>query len=1817
MAPEKPEVVASVLDDLWRSRISVILHNLKSRESDHRELANIAQQIEADYHGRFLVELLQNASDQARAAGLSSSTVTVVRTRTLLAFVNQGEPFTEGGLRSVTSIGLSTKDPADSIGNKGVGFKSVFQVTDSPDIFSAATANQSFRTQLGLKFGLSVSPFENSAAQERAAKFITEVLASYQIPDALSVDDALYELRYAAPFKFPIPLSIVDLNRRVEQLGYEIEGQTVVFLPLRQESELVHVVDNAIDELFEGSGAAILFLPAVDTINVIDETRALSRTITRKPAGASSVVNGFGEIATIRTAINDGETREWVVIKRVVGTADVVSADEAAAEATALNEEARSLPGSNWANVTKSPIEVAIPILDSSADQASVSRGANGRICIGLPTKDGTGTPAWVNAHFHGTISRTGIDLKSKPYNSRLFRECVRLHGALIDYLKGHANYQFRQTATLAFQRSQGPLSVALFSLGGQGFGDVILASDGVNFQSAADTFVPDPDDLKLLQLMAPSEILREFGLRLPDIDLLTRARPQIESLAGKPNELKRAILALNRRSDTNQSLLEYAANVNRQAGPEFWNPFLSWVVDRFHLSAITKQRILPVGAASLANSEENVFLPPASMRSDEVLSDADSEITSIPERIAESLRFLDERTLELRKPESRTLTELASKLAPNTGGGLVRRPRLDHLIRDAVGPLMASLRGDDQSRQLGVELLRQVVIWLWGVTDTGKNRIERDAVRVPVIGDNGSWKWVAPNDVYFGPGWLEPRSSRLLNQAYGDKVGRFLLPWHEFSKAFDIAKARDAWIGALETLGVSRAPKILRAPSSRPASLQSDNYIELSIINPSCSFKEAQPYWLQYLESVRHRRVSSKYKFDFRSVTWIDGLERPESRTAVVELMLLHPEQYELHSKTFLERYNRPNEESSTVAAFWVHAISQNDWQVIPTQNGVVACKDAWLVDPRQRGAIARRYALLPQVLGDFALSPAFLKSLGVTALEDGTVSRILSALDRLGKMCPELDDERALNALALSEELFYYLQIAYDVSPESLDGLPSLCLPLARGGAAIGVKGDEITVAYFDDEPARSAFVPGFSGAYCWPLEPRRATKALIAGIREQLGVSALIRTSEAAVETGFIEREGVPRQGLLDWLFSTFRSENVAIEIAALVAFTGRPTDPNGEDFKRTWRMFQHAAIAFGAFPTSASGTSYFYDSAKDLLQVDAGLNRYEIVESTWMLLGPSYRDTLAAYAKQLSEGDTTRFLAERHIESRERAIIESAIGLAAYDRLKHIKSVTLALWRVMFPGKQVEDFESEWEANGRSVPRIVRWLSRSDLEAVLTQSLTLSEEDVAVQWITERIINTNQLQEARLALGSAPLQFSFQVARWNKIRNRIVAALQTNAARLVSTNLNAVERVLRQASVLAPDDSIACSPFDTEIPPVIVSSIEELFVQLGPFDGDQFIRRRLEDIGKKSLAEIEAFDFDDAPRRDVVVYEDDDVGKRTRDAMSQFDGVVSVATNLAIKLGENLSVDSVLADNRVALLRSGWWANRFTLLTAIQRVMESIAPAVAQRMSDHRVFRDPGPANELRSRFEELREEVASLVNAIPRPRITVFGREELEDDMFLDLLKGSGGRIGQVLGGFAAQQTLDQLVIEGARERVIITSSQSKSRQSSRGGSAQKTNKERDIAGHLGEVFLYECFRKLLPSFDETCWVSANRERYGLEGKGNDSLGYDFHYRDIDCLLVKNGDAPICNIEVKSTVSDGDEPFPMSANEWDRARQCHESGDATYVIVRVRRVRDNPQIFDIVVDPFKLYRSGNIGMIVRDFLVQIGQPLHAESRPNMS
>jgi hypothetical protein len=81
-------------------------------------------------YGSFIMEFIQNADD----AGSTSMQIEILPEKIRIS--NNGDPFTDDNVKSICKVGRSSKTPKDYIGYLGVGFKSVFLISDSPAIYS-------------------------------------------------------------------------------------------------------------------------------------------------------------------------------------------------------------------------------------------------------------------------------------------------------------------------------------------------------------------------------------------------------------------------------------------------------------------------------------------------------------------------------------------------------------------------------------------------------------------------------------------------------------------------------------------------------------------------------------------------------------------------------------------------------------------------------------------------------------------------------------------------------------------------------------------------------------------------------------------------------------------------------------------------------------------------------------------------------------------------------------------------------------------------------------------------------------------------------------------------------------------------------------------------------------------------------------------------------------------------------------------------------------------------------------------------------------------------------------------------------------------------------------------------------------------------------------------------------------------------------------------------------------------------------------------------------------------------------------------------
>ena len=273
--------------DKTLGEIRSFLDELSNGTSRYRSLHNLTEQVEHQYHGRFLIELIQNAHDALFEVGVMD---TPQRIEIVLAddehphgalyIANDGQPFTPSNFKALSNLGQSDKDPQKSIGNKGIGFRSVLEITKAPEIYSRNERESS-------SFDGYCFSFQPDVIQmfEGPIRRVVDGDNSVESPEAiggrlLEWDDARYEyfrercrtfskdwlreeLAFLSPYALPIPMDTQQAAPRVadfEQRGFS----TVIRLPFLNDRAR-EIATNKLEEMNESTA---IFLQRVNELRL-------------------------------------------------------------------------------------------------------------------------------------------------------------------------------------------------------------------------------------------------------------------------------------------------------------------------------------------------------------------------------------------------------------------------------------------------------------------------------------------------------------------------------------------------------------------------------------------------------------------------------------------------------------------------------------------------------------------------------------------------------------------------------------------------------------------------------------------------------------------------------------------------------------------------------------------------------------------------------------------------------------------------------------------------------------------------------------------------------------------------------------------------------------------------------------------------------------------------------------------------------------------------------------------------------------------------------------------------------------------------------------------------------------------------------------------------------------------------------------------------------------------------------------------------------------------------------------------------------------
>lgn len=377
--------------DIQTTHLDTYRSNPDRIESD----AGTERQDRADYDGRFIFELLQNAVDEM--GDTAHPEVRLELTEDRLVVANNGTAFTIDDLYALTLTTRTTKAGDTSIGHKGRGFTSVLGITDRPAVYSSDVAAQFDR-------------------QETATRLNDDTVIAEQYPDGLTAVNV------------PVLGMPCEATPSAATRDLLDDGFTTVFeFPLRDPDALRGRIERKLRGLGENT---VALLPELERIRI--ETPEWERTwrVRREPVDNHPGAT-FVHLAC-ETSDADGETREERSF--AVFETDDLDYGEIVAESNLGEVELDTMGGlSVGVGFTAEPVTAEpstapddwriTPVYGASVEEPP-------HVHVFLPTKERSPIPALVTGTFQSDTSRRNLTLDydeehgyAGQFNAALFGE--------------------------------------------------------------------------------------------------------------------------------------------------------------------------------------------------------------------------------------------------------------------------------------------------------------------------------------------------------------------------------------------------------------------------------------------------------------------------------------------------------------------------------------------------------------------------------------------------------------------------------------------------------------------------------------------------------------------------------------------------------------------------------------------------------------------------------------------------------------------------------------------------------------------------------------------------------------------------------------------------------------------------------------------------------------------------------------------------------------------------------------------------------------------------------------------------------------------------------------------------------------------------------------------------------------------------------------------------------------------------------------------------------------------------------------------------
>ncbi|ESY56845.1 hypothetical protein X744_21110 [Mesorhizobium sp. LNJC372A00] len=228
-----------------------IRHFLQSPKDVHvySDLRRLCTTVSVSYRNRSVLELLQNAHDAHavdEVAGRIRFRLAEEGAHGTLYAANDGFGFTDDNFTALCSPTRTTKAVNEAIGNKGVGFLSVFQICSHPEVYSRSLPTQS-PTFDGFCFAFADDINLRAFLEREGLADRTQVVA-----------DSMPQLYLATPLEEP-----PEAVRLFGDEGYA----TVLRLPLKN-ADARAAVENQLNDLAAGNPDVQLFLDRISALKI-------------------------------------------------------------------------------------------------------------------------------------------------------------------------------------------------------------------------------------------------------------------------------------------------------------------------------------------------------------------------------------------------------------------------------------------------------------------------------------------------------------------------------------------------------------------------------------------------------------------------------------------------------------------------------------------------------------------------------------------------------------------------------------------------------------------------------------------------------------------------------------------------------------------------------------------------------------------------------------------------------------------------------------------------------------------------------------------------------------------------------------------------------------------------------------------------------------------------------------------------------------------------------------------------------------------------------------------------------------------------------------------------------------------------------------------------------------------------------------------------------------------------------------------------------------------------------------------------------------